>query len=82
MEVDLFTTGNIGFIELRVYRQQGETCEPKYVFLRGDSVTILLLVNGKIAMVEQYRVPIQKSTLEAPSGMLDEDGDLVGKAAT
>jgi hypothetical protein len=39
-------------------------------------------VNGKIAMVEQYRVPIQKSTLEAPSGMLDEDGDLVGKAAT
>lgn len=54
---------------------------PGYVFLRGPAVAILMLVNGKILVVEQYRVPVQKTIIEAPAGMLDESGDFVGQAA-
>jgi ADP-sugar diphosphatase len=45
---------------------------PGYVFLRGDAVTVLLLVNKKMLLVRQYRVPVQRYNLEAPAGMLDE----------
>jgi hypothetical protein len=30
-----------------------------------------MIVNGKILVVEQYRVPIQQTIIEAPAGMLD-----------
>jgi ADP-sugar diphosphatase len=54
---------------------------PGYVFLRGDAVAVLVLVNDKILLVEQYRVPIQQTVIEAPAGMLDESGDFAGVAA-
>lgn len=42
---------------------------------------VLVFVNGKIAVIEQYRVAMQKATIEVPAGMLDEDGDFISKAA-
>lgn len=55
---------------------------PSYVFLRGPAVAILMFINNKLLVVEQYRVPIQSTIIEAPAGMLDESGDFVGTAAT
>ncbi len=45
-------------------------------------MAVLMLVNEKVLLVEQYRVPIQATILEAPAGMIDESGDFVGVAAT
>jgi hypothetical protein len=36
---------------------------PAYVFLRGPAVAILVLVNDKILLVEQYRTPVQETLL-------------------
>jgi hypothetical protein len=44
---------------------------PSYVFLRGDSVGILMFVNNKILLVEQYCVPIQQYYSQIPAGMID-----------
>jgi 8-oxo-dGTP pyrophosphatase MutT (NUDIX family) len=49
--------------------------------VRGHAVAILLFVNEKLLLVEQYRVPVQSSLLEAPAGMIDESGDFGGVAA-
>ena len=54
---------------------------PSYIFLRGHAVGILMFVNEKLLLVEQYRVPIQQTLLEVPAGMIDESGDFVGVAA-
>ena len=40
-----------------------------------------MLVNNKLLLVEQYRVPTQQTMIEAPAGMIDESGDFVGVAA-
>ena len=42
---------------------------------------VLVFVNGKIAVIEQYRVALQKTIVEVPAGMLDEEGDFISKAA-
>jgi 8-oxo-dGTP pyrophosphatase MutT (NUDIX family) len=54
---------------------------PNYVFLRGGAVAVLLLINKKMLLVRQYRVPLQRYILESPAGMLDEEGDFSGVAA-
>jgi hypothetical protein len=36
---------------------------PAYVFLRGPAVAILVLVNDKILLVEQFRTPVQETLL-------------------
>ena len=54
---------------------------PSFVFLRGNAVAILVIVNDKILLVEQFRTAVQETLLEAPTGMLDESGDFVGTAA-
>lgn len=71
----------VGFVNMKVLTSKDGFNLPSFVFLRGPSVAILLLVNNKILVVEQYRVPVQATLLEAPAGMLDESGDFVGTAA-
>lgn len=72
---------NVGFISMRAITQKDGFKLPSYVFLRGNAVAILMLVNDKIMLVEQYRPAIQQTMLEAPAGMIDESGDFVGVAA-
>lgn len=66
---------------MRAITTEDEKPLPSYVFLRGGAVTVLVLVNGKMLLVRQYRVPVQRYNLEAPAGMLDEEGDFIGVAA-
>lgn len=71
----------VGFINLKAITAKDGFNLPSYVFLRGPAVAILMFVNEKILVVEQYRVPVQQTMTEAPAGMLDESGDFVGVAA-
>lgn len=50
---------NVGFISMRAITQKDGFKLPSYVFLRGNAVAILMLVNDKILLVEQYRTAIQ-----------------------
>ena len=61
----------VGFINLRAITEKDNYKLPSYIFLRGGAVAILMFVNNKILLVEQYRVPIQQTMLEAPAGMID-----------
>lgn len=54
---------------------------PGFTFIRGDAVAILLLVNGKMVLVEEFRVPVGKMMLGAPAGMVDESNHFAGVAA-
>ena len=71
----------VGFVNLRAHTTIDGFSLPNFVFLRGPAVAILMIVNNKLLLVEQYRVPVQELMLEAPAGMLDESGDFVGVAA-
>lgn len=71
----------VGFVNMRAITEKDGYKLPGYIFLRGHAVAILMLVNDKVLLVEQYRVPIQATLLEAPAGMIDESGDFVGVAA-
>lgn len=71
----------VGFVNMRAHTKKEGFPNPAYVFLRGPAVAILVIVNDKILLVEQFRTPVQEILLEAPAGMLDESGDFVGTAA-
>jgi ADP-sugar diphosphatase len=62
---------NVGFINLRAITEKDGFKLPGYLFLRGHAVAILMFVNEKLLLVEQYRVPVQQTMLEAPAGMID-----------
>lgn len=49
----------VGFVSLRAHTKKDGFSMPAYVFLRGPSVAILVIINGKILLVEQFRIPIQ-----------------------
>lgn len=51
------------------------------MFLRGDAVAILLIVNGMLLLTKQFRVPVGQFTIEAPAGMVDESSNFAGVAA-
>ncbi|CAD8127746.1 unnamed protein product [Paramecium sonneborni] len=72
---------NVGFLNLIVDAYLNGIKLPGFVFLRGDAVAILLLVNKKMILTQQFRVPVGKFTIEAPAGMMDEQGDFGGVAA-
>ncbi|CAD8210035.1 unnamed protein product [Paramecium pentaurelia] len=72
---------NVGFVNLIVDAYLNGIKLPGFVFLRGDAVAILLLVNKKMVLTQQFRVPVGKYTIEAPAGMMDEQGDFGGVAA-
>lgn len=72
----------MGFVNMKAITSKDGFNLPSYVFLRGPAVAILMFINNKLLVVEQYRVPIQSTIIEAPAGMLDESGDFVGTAAT
>ena len=72
---------NVGFINMRAITLREGFKLPSYVFVRGNAVGILMLVNNKLLLTEQYRVPTQQLMIEAPAGMIDESGDFVGVAA-
>lgn len=42
-----------------------------YAFIQGGSVGIMVFVNDKLTVLNQYRVPNQKMCIEPPAGMLD-----------
>lgn len=76
---------NVGFIGLELDCSLNSHLDkklPGYVFIRGKSVGILVLINSKyMVLTRQFRVPIGKMMNEIPAGMLDESGDFVGVAA-
>ena len=71
----------VGFVTMKAHTKKQGFSIPAYVFLRGPAVAILVLVNDKILLVEQFRTPVQETLLQAPAGMLDESGDFAGTAA-
>ena len=54
---------NVGFINLRAHTEKDGYRLPAYIFLRGHAVGILMFVNDKILLVQQYRVPVQQTML-------------------
>ena len=54
---------NVGFINMSAITHKDGFKLPSYIFLRGHAVGILMLVNGKLLLVEQYRVPTQMTML-------------------
>jgi len=49
----------VGFVNLRALTKKDGFSIPAYVFLRGPAVAILVIVNDKILLVEQFRTPVQ-----------------------
>jgi len=80
LHVEMFGQ-NVGFITMKAFTTKDGYRLPNYVFMRGHAVGILMFVNNKVLLVEQYRVPVQETRLEAPAGMIDESGDFMGVAA-
>ena len=91
-EVYLFSSG-VGFICLYcratpIHAPNGRDIVPipGYVFLRGDAVSVLVVVVEKetnkkyVVFVHQYRTPYGDSMYELPAGMMDEDKNFKGKA--
>ena len=76
----------LGFLYLNVIcTDKDNTPLPGIVFLRGSAVAVLIIVevDGKeyVLLTKQIRVPIGKTFLEIPAGMLDGSGNFAGKMA-
>jgi ADP-sugar diphosphatase len=63
---------NVGFICADVEAYLNGKRIPGFTFIRGAAVAMLVLVNGRMILTRQYRVPVGKFTIEAPAGMVDE----------
>ncbi|KAL8244870.1 hypothetical protein R6Q59_011128 [Mikania micrantha] len=84
--VDMFGK-RVGFLKFKADVIDKETGQkvPGIVFARGPAVAVLILLEseGKIytVLTDQVRVPVGRSILELPAGMLDDDvGDIFGTA--
>lgn len=76
-DLDYFHT-RIGFLKFRAdCRFEDGTSLPGIVFSRGESVAIFLIIKTPttkyVVLVEQMRVPVGKTLLELPAGMIDDD---------
>ena len=49
----------VGFVGLRAHTKMDGYSLPGYVFLRGPAIGVLMFVNKKLLLVEQFRVPVQ-----------------------
>jgi len=84
--VDMFGP-NVGFIKLNCEAYFNNKSVPGIVFIRGASVSILIILilpNGEkhTLLVVQPRIAIGCSSyIEAVAGMMDENGNFVGVAA-
>jgi ADP-sugar diphosphatase len=75
---------NVGFVDLLVdcNLKSEKKKLPGYVFIRGNSVAIMIIVNDKyLLLTKQFRTPAGSFMIEAPAGMMDESGNIVGTAA-
>ena len=72
---------NVGFINVDVDAYYKGKRLPGFVFIRGDAVAMLLLLNGKLVLTRQFRTPFGNFLLEAPAGMVDEEKNFSGVAA-
>ncbi|XP_057421025.1 nudix hydrolase 14, chloroplastic isoform X2 [Lotus japonicus] len=84
--VDMFGK-RIGFLKFQADIFDKETGQkiPGIVFARGPAVAVLILLESEgetyVVLTDQPRVPVGKTILELPAGMLDDDkGDFVGTA--
>lgn len=85
--VDMFGE-RVGFLKFKaevVDKATGSKL-PGIVFARGGAVAILMVLEcdgeSYAVLTEQARVPIGRTILELPAGMLDDDsGDFIGTAA-
>ncbi|BBN11329.1 ADP-sugar diphosphatase [Marchantia polymorpha subsp. ruderalis] len=85
--VDMFGS-RVGFVKFKaeVIDEKSGAKLPGIVFGRGGAVGILMLLECEgekyAVLTEQARVPVGRTLMELPAGMLDsEDGDFVGTAA-
>ncbi|ONK79966.1 uncharacterized protein A4U43_C01F12340 [Asparagus officinalis] len=84
--VDMFGR-RVGFLKFKADMLEKETGTklPGIVFARGPAVAVLIFLESGgetyVVLTEQARVPVGKSILELPAGMLDDErGDIVGTA--
>ncbi|XP_020243698.1 nudix hydrolase 14, chloroplastic isoform X2 [Asparagus officinalis] len=77
----------VGFLKFKADMLEKETGTklPGIVFARGPAVAVLIFLESGgetyVVLTEQARVPVGKSILELPAGMLDDErGDIVGTA--
>lgn len=86
--VDMFGSNRVGFIKLKaeITDKEGHRL-PGIVFIRGNSVSVLFVINNTdtgeeyCALVTQGRVPIAKAEcFESPAGMMDEEKNVSGVA--
>lgn len=96
-DVDLFSSGKIGFVKLLANVEYGDgTKIPGIVLLRGDAVAILVRIRMRdgidvtceergqvwVVMVEQPRIALgSMRNLEIPAGMIDGESNFSGVAA-
>jgi ADP-sugar diphosphatase len=92
-DVFFFGRGSVGFICFNtIIYPISKTSEklaaiPGYVFLRGNAVGILVVIDEKetnkkyLMLTEQYRVPLGRRTTECPAGMMDDSKHFKGQAA-
>lgn len=92
IRVDSFDRGRERLLFVKIFAQienkKGETL-PGVVFLRGGSVTVLMILRPFDAPDERYVVMTEQPRpaagslrfLEIPAGMLDDHNDVVGEAA-
>lgn len=85
--VDMFGP-NVGFLKIKADVKVNGTNVPGICFLRGGSVSILVVINDSktgekyTIMTRQARVPVGKHNFpEIPAGMIDGSGDFKGVAA-
>lgn len=75
LSVQIFRGNRMGYATMKVFGEQmtskGLVNFEDYAFIQGGSVGILVFVNDKLAVVNQYRVAKQKMCVEPPAGMLD-----------
>ncbi|KAI4327043.1 hypothetical protein L6164_019546 [Bauhinia variegata] len=84
--VDMFGK-RIGFLKFKadIFDKETGSKVPGIVFARGPAVAVLILLESEgetyAILTEQVRVPVGRTILELPAGMLDDDkGDFVGTA--
>lgn len=86
VDVDFFGP-NVGFLKINCDVSRNGSFVPGISFIRGGSVAVLVLVKvpelkqNYFLMTKQFRFPVGRYCIEAPAGMLDENGNFVGVAA-
>jgi ADP-ribose pyrophosphatase len=65
-----FYRGVIDFLEDTVRLPNGSVSKRAYIGHHGAAAILPIFEDGSVALVEQYRYPVKKTTLEIPAGKM------------